>query len=224
MFSPAPDTEQELLMKANALYGKTLGEIASMVNLFAPADLLKNKGFVGELIELCLGGYKKNRNLPLPDFENLGIELKTIPVVDGRPTESTHVCSAALKRNTGEQWKNSRVFRKLEKVLWVPIQADNKIQLSQRVVGRAFLWSPSAEDERILRGDWEEHMDLITLGRFAELHGERGEYLQIRPKGRNSNSKGLSTSELGEPSITQPRGFYLRQSFTEKIIKRSSLR
>ena len=222
MISPHPNTEQELLVKANALYGKTLGEIANVVNLSVPPDLLKNKGFVGELIELCLGGYKKNKNLPLPDFENLGIELKTIPVFDGRPTESTHVCSAALKRNTGEQWKNSRVFRKLEKVLWVPIQADNKIQLSQRIVGRAFLWSPSAEDERILRSDWEEHMDLITLGRFEELHGERGEYLQIRPKGRNSNSKGLSTSELGEPAITQPRGFYLRQSFTEKIIKCSS--
>jgi len=223
MISPAPNTEEELLAKATSLHGRTLGEISNTINLSVPPDQLKNKGFVGELIEYYVGVSKKNKNLPIPDFENLGIELKTIPVIEGRPTESTHVCSAALKRNAGEQWKNSRVFRKLEKVLWVPIQADTKIRLSERVVGRAFLWSPSAEDERILRSDWEEHMELIILGRFAELHGERGEYLQIRPKGRNSNSKGLSTSELGEPTITQPRGFYLRQSFTEKIIKCCSL-
>lgn len=223
MSSPTPNTEEELLAKASSLYGKRIGEIADALNLCVPPNQKNKKGFVGELIELSLGGYKRNKNLPLPDFENLGIELKTIPVIDGRPTESTHVCSAALKRSAGEHWKNSRVFRKLEKVLWVPIQADPRIELSQRVVGRSFIWSPSTEDEKILRSDWEEHVELITLGRFAELHGERGEYLQIRPKGRNSNSKGLSTSELGESAITQSRGFYLRKSFTAKILKYACL-
>jgi DNA mismatch repair protein MutH len=219
MNSRLPNTEQELLARVSSLYGKTLDEIANTLNLSVPFDQSKNKGFVGELIELYLGGCKKNKNLPLPDFDNLGIELKTIPVVNDYPTESTHICSASLKRCAGEHWKNSRVFQKLKKVLWVPIQADKKIKLSQRVVGRAFLWSPSEEDESILRKDWEEHVELITLGRFAELHGERGEYLQIRPKGRDSKSRGFSTSELGEPTVTLPRGFYLRQSFTAKIIK-----
>ncbi len=215
-----PRTVKELLNRASALYGKTIGEVAISLNLSVPIDQTKNKGFVGEMIELCLGASAKN--LPLPDFKKLGIELKTIPIGENQsPTESTHVCSAVLKPSTRELWTNSRVFKKLKKVLWVPIQSDKTIKLENRIIGGGFLWSPSPEQEIVLRHDWEEHMELIALGKFSELNGERGEYLQIRPKARNSNATASATSESGEQGWALPRGFYLRASFTSQIIQSS---
>ena len=215
-----PLTVKELTNRASVLYGQTVGEVAASLNLTVPADQKKDKGFVGEMIELFLGASAKN--LPLPDFKKLGIELKTIPIGDKQsPTESTHVCSVLLKSPTRELWVTSRVFKKLKKVLWVPIQSEKSIKLENRIIGGAFLWSPSPEQEVVLRADWEEHMELIALGKFSELNGERGEYLQVRPKARDSYATVLVTNESGEKSWTMPRGFYLRASFTAQIIKSS---
>lgn len=222
MYRHEPTSEGELLTRAGELCGQTVGAIAATLHVTMPSNQTKNKGFVGDLIESFLGA-NEARNLPIPDFARLGIELKTIPVSKGMPTESTHVCNAALKNLTGEYWRNSRVFHKLKKILWVPIQADKHVKLPDRTVGSAFLWSPSPREEEILRNDWEEHMELIALGRFSELHAERGEYLQIRPKARNSRVKGSATSESGEVHPTLPRGFYLRTSFTALILQHSDI-
>lgn len=50
-----PQTEQELLAKAQWLAGFSLGEIAEMLNIPVPPDLKRDKGWVGTLIETALG-------------------------------------------------------------------------------------------------------------------------------------------------------------------------
>ncbi len=56
---------------------------------------------------------------------------------------------------------------KLKRVLWVPVEGDRAIPLAERRVGAPLLWSPSEEEDRQLRMDWEELMDLIVLGRWS---------------------------------------------------------
>jgi DNA mismatch repair protein MutH len=217
MSESAPQSERELLSRAGALAGWSLGEIANAYHFPLPANLSGHKGVIGDLLEHVLGATAMSR--PVPDFESLGIELKTVPVNRrGRCAESTHVCTIPARGAIAEQWFTSTVRHKLARVLWVPIELDRTLKIDARRIGAACLWSPSDEDEQILREDWEEHMELIVTGRFGELDARSGTYLQVRPKAANRDALVPVSDESGELAATLPRGFYLRPSFTTRIL------
>ena len=212
-----PESEEELYDRASRLAGRSLGVIAGDLNLRPPENLARSKGWVGELLESVLGATAGSR--PAPDFESLGIELKTIPVNrNGAPKESTHVCTVPLTATIDLCWESSVVQAKLARVLWIPVEADAKISLRERRIGNPILWSPSMADEAILRADWEEHMDMISLGRLAEIDARLGTYLQIRPKALDSRALTNAVDADGGKTLSLPRGFYLRTCFTRQIL------
>jgi len=215
---PAPPrSEAQLLARAEDLAGITLGELAGTLGTRLPADLRGHKGVVGELLERALGAVAGSR--PVPDFETLGIELKTVPLgPDERPRESTHVCTVAFGELLGQRWADSTVRRKLARVLWVPIEAAPTVPLAARRIGAARLWSPTPDEERVLAADWEEHMELIATGRCDEIDGRLGTYLQVRPKAANRDALVGASDAEGRPAPTLPRGFYLRAAFTARIL------
>jgi len=216
-FTP-PQTEQELLDRCLLLSGKQLSELALEYQHPIPSSLHQSKGFIGQLIECVLGA--SAANLPEPDFQNLGIELKTLPLnADGSPRESTYVCTAPLNlRAEIEYWEISRVRKKLAQILWVPIEADPLIPLAERRIGTPLLWRLTPSLETILRQDWEELTQMLHLGQTAHLSAKIGTYLQIRPKAAHSRILYPSINEYGEEIFLNPKGFYLRSQFTEKIL------
>ncbi|MGX3021725.1 DNA mismatch repair endonuclease MutH [Ursidibacter arcticus] len=212
-------TEQELLQKAQWIAGFTLGEIAQQLNMPVPADLTRDKGWVGILIETALGA--KAGSKPEQDFAHLGIELKTIPVnAKGMPLETTFVSLAPLTQNSGITWQTSHVKHKLQRVLWVPVEGERSIPLAQRHIGMPILWSPSPKEEQQLQQDWEELMELIVLGRLNEINATLGEVLQLRPKGKNRQALTNAVNQKGEPIQSLPLGFYLRKNFTAEILQK----
>lgn len=214
-----PASENELLGNARAIAGLTLQELARRFQCPVPRNLRRNKGWVGELIEIALGA--SAGSLPEPDFRSIGVELKTLPIRrDGRPKESTHICTVPLTHNIGLRWENSLVRRKLCRVLWIPIEADPSIPLAKRHIGSPLLWSPSRQEEAALRTDWEELMDMVSLGELDRVSAYYGECLQIRPKAADGRALTDGFSETGAPMRTLPRGFYLRASFTEQLLGR----
>ncbi|GHF83728.1 DNA mismatch repair endonuclease MutH [Thalassotalea marina] len=218
MIKPAaPDNEQELLDRAIALAGMTLGEIAAMHNISMPKDLKREKGWVGLLLEHVLGATAGSK--PEPDFPALGIELKTIPINrDAKPLETTFVCVAPLTGLTGVTWQNCHLKHKLARVLWIPIIAERDIPIAQRIVCAPFIWSPCADEEQLLAQDWQELTDMIVLGEVEKIHGKYGQALQLRPKAANSQAKTKAFDKNGRPFLTLPRGFYLKTSFTQHLI------
>ncbi len=221
MASPVnpPSTEQELLARARDLAGKTLGELACKHGRTVPKDLRRAKGWFGQLIEETLGATAAS--LAEPDFQQLGIELKTIPVGrDGKPRESTYVCVVPLTGGDGLIWEDSWVRRKLQRVLWVPVQADPDVPLAERRAGSALLWDLEPDLEAVLRTDWEELMDMVCLGQLEQISARHGNYLQIRPKAANSRALRWAIGETGERILTNPRGFYLRTAFTGEVLRR----
>lgn len=212
----APGSEAELLLRAAGLAGKTLALIAAEAGLDVPPDQKRMKGWVGQLIELRLGA--SAASLPEPDFREIGVELKTLPVnARGRPAESTYVCNVPLVGEIGT-WESSNVRRKLARVLWVPVEADSGIPLPQRRVGSAVLWSPVIEDVQALRADWEELTELIALEGVDRITARHGRYLQVRPKAANARVLTRYVDAQGAAAQTNPRGFYLRTLFTGKIL------
>ena len=57
-FFRSPASEAELLARARALAGRTLGEIAATHAFCLPPDLRGHKGVIGELLEIALGAGK----------------------------------------------------------------------------------------------------------------------------------------------------------------------
>jgi DNA mismatch repair protein MutH len=217
-FIQPPSTEQELLARIETLAGKTLSQVALTVNIDVPENQTTHKGWTGQLAEQVLGATASNRSEP--DFQHLGIELKTIPMSKpGVPKESTYISTVNLTKTSGINWETSAVRKKLARVLWLPVESDNSISLKHRRFGNAFLWSPSANQEKVIRTDWEEIMELICTGDLDKISSSLGTYLQIRPKAANSKSLGNSYSNEGIRSSTLPRGFYLRSSFTRTLFE-----
>ena len=212
-----PKSEAELLSRSEAIAGLTLAQLAHKFNVTMPKDLKREKGWVGQLIEYILGADAGSK--PVPDFQHLGIELKTLPISSsGEPLETTFVCVAPLTGITGEHWHNSHFRNKIRKVLWVPILAERQIPLTNRIVGTPFLWQLQAEQERLLQQDWEELMDLIVLGDVHRITAKTGQYLQLRPKAANAKVMTQAFDTKGQPIMAKPKGFYLKKDFTRLIL------
>ena len=199
--------------------GFTLGEIARQAGIKIPKDLKREKGWIGLLLEHVLGASAGSR--PEPDFPDLGIELKSLPIDrTGKPLETTFVCVAPLTGLTGASWKTSHIRNKLSRVLWVPVISERSIAIPERLVGTPFLWSPSPEEEQLLAMDWQELTDMIVLGDVENITGRHGQVLQLRPKAANSKAKTQAFDRQGRPFETLPRGFYLKTSFTQILLNK----
>ena len=199
-----------------SLHGRTLGWIAERVAVSVPPDLRRDKGWIGTLLEAALGA--TGGSAAQRDFPDLGIELKTIPMTDdGRPRESTFVCTAPLGQELLVEWDQSWLRAKLARVLWVPILGSGAP--GERVVGSGVLWSPTAAQEAQLQADWEELSDLLGLGHFDALDARWGDALQVRPKAANSHARTWALNADAQWVQVNPRGFYLRKSFTEGVLR-----
>jgi len=206
-----------LLERARAYAGLTLGALAARSDLPVPEDLRRAKGWVGGLFERCLGATARSR--AVPDFEALGIELKTLPVrLDGQPLETTFVCTIPLLDMARLEWEQSGVFQKLRRVLWVPVEGTRSTPVASRRIGTPLLWSPSPEEEQALRFDWEELAGIIGRGDVENITGHLGRHLQVRPKAASSRSRRRGVDGDGASFAALPRGFYLRATFTAALL------
>jgi DNA mismatch repair protein MutH len=214
----APSTEAELLERARTIAGRRLSEIALALGVAVPSDLRRAKGFVGQLVERALGATSASR--AGPDFAALGIELKTLPVdARGRPVESTFVCTIPLVRVGDLEWEESPVRAKLERVLFVPVEGERERPVAERRIGEPFLWSPSSEDEAALKFDWDELSGRIGRGDVESITGHFGRFLQVRPKAADSHARRRAVDAEGAVFAALPRGFYLRATFTERVVR-----
>lgn len=212
-----PKNETQLLERAHALAGLSLGEIAKTAGVRVPKDLRKEKGWVGLLLEKVLGATAGSK--PEPDFPQLGIELKSLPISQaGKPLETTFVCLAPLTGLIGATWQTSHLKNKMARVLWVPVISERSIPVHERTVATPFIWSPNREEEQLLAQDWQELTDMIVLGEVEKIHGKYGQILQLRPKAANSKALTNAFNKYGQPFKTLPRGFYLKTAFTYSLL------
>lgn len=219
--TPAPPaSEQELLTRATLLQGRTLQQLAELLEINLPRSGYGNKGLVGQMIERWLGSNAGNQ--AVPDFPQLGVELKSLPIkANGRPAESTFISMVPLKPRPSLDWASCSVRRKLQRVLWMPIEAAGEDDdFATRHIGSPILWSPDQQMERQLQADWEELSELICLGRLEDLTAEMGICLQVRPKAGNAQALARSSDPDGLSIQTLPRGFYLRARCTERWVLR----
>lgn len=222
----------QILKKAQSLRGFTLDQLTEYLSINTPKSLIHAKGLTGQIIEVLLGANAKS--LPIPDFPELNLEIKTIPITSNNiPLETTYICTAPLlpKVNLGSKasnnidhtnyfdFKQSVVYKKLAHVLWVPIISPDKNKTINRTIGSAFLWQPSSLEFKQLQTDWLELTQMMFMGELEKVSSHFGEVLQIRPKAADSSITTTGISSSGDKISTLPRGFYLRKCFTQSILK-----
>lgn len=218
MITTPPATVAELMQRAEALAGLTLADVAQALNIAVPANLNRDKGWIGQLLEAALGAEAGSK--PEQDFLHLGVELKSIPLnANGLPLETTYVCVAPLNNVAGLSWQQSLVYHKLQRVLWIPVEGERSIPIGERHIGMPILWQPNGQQQRQLQQDWEEIMEMISLGKVSKITARHGEVLQLRPKAANSKVLTESIAEDGSTQLTNPRGFYLKTQFTAEILR-----
>ena len=217
MFAPPADVEV-LLARARALVGTRVGDLASSLGVSSAGEAVRTKGTPGAILELALGA--TGGSSKVHDFPELGVELKTIPVdLRGAPVESTYVCTLSLADAETQEWDDSWVRAKLARVLFVPLAAGDDEPWPARRIAEPLLWSPTAEQESVLRGDFDDVVGLIGIGRIEELTAHRGRWLQVRPKAAHGRVRTVAFGAEGEAISTIPRGFYLRPRFTGAILR-----
>lgn len=215
----APRSDNELLERARALAGLTVGELGARIGIAVPDQGVRGKGVAGMILERVLGATAASR--AEPDFVELGVELKTIPLnANGRPKESTFVASIALSAMADTDWEHSIVLKKLSKVLFLPVEAASQTPLRHRRIGLAYLWVPTERELDALKADWERLAEMIAAGHVEQITGHLGEVLQVRPKGPSGRARRRAADEDGDIQWTMPRGFYLRPAFTGAVLAR----
>ena len=215
----APSSEAVLLERADRLAGCSLGSLTNLLGQDALRNLRYDKGGPGRLIECALGANANSR--PVPDFTAIGVELKTIPLSPQcRPLEATCICTAPMDGTETLYFENSHLWRKLCRILWVPIiKTKDETKVAQQIIGTAFLWSPNEDQYKILLADWEELSELIACGQGDRITANYGSALQLRLKTTPATECVFRITSDGDRSAIPPRAFYLRASFTASIMR-----
>ena len=223
-----------LVRHARALVGVSLADLADGLGLPVPIGNLRTKGWSGQIIERELGaGDGGERG---PDFSELGVELKTVPVTAALvPLESTAVCQIDPIAIAAESWVTSYVRRKLDQVLFVALEVPGQGAPGGKTVGAVgavgdrrvravVLWSPSAAEEATLAADFELFVArFFRTGQAASITGHHGQALQVRPKGRNAADLRRAYGPDGREIRVGKCGFYLRPSFVGRILQDAAI-
>jgi DNA mismatch repair protein MutH len=185
-----------------------------------PVGAVRTKGWSGQVVERELGVSEGSHG---PDFATLGIELKTVPVRDLVPLESTAVCLIDPIAIAGESWDTSYVRTKLAAVLFVALEVPrDSVSVGDRQVAAVTLWTPSKSEEALLRADFELFArEYFRRGRASEITGYLGKVMQVRPKARNARDRRGAFAPDGSPVQIGKCGFYLRPGFVSGILRES---
>jgi DNA mismatch repair protein MutH len=211
---PAPQSLAELARRAAGLYGRTTEELVAPEFADACARSTHQKGSVGQVVERILGATAGSH--AGPDFPELGVELKTVPVArSGAPKESTFVCSVSVTEADRQTFERSVLRQKLRHVLWVPVVVDT----GPLRFGAPWLWRPTAAQEAVLHADFDELVGRLAQGEAESLSARAGRWLQLRPKAANGLARVRAYDADGQLQWAMPRGFYLRAKVTHALFR-----
>lgn len=215
-FEASTATREEILARAATLPGRTLGELAERdAEVRAALRAEDSKSAVGYAIEAY---FRIPRNpTPAPDFEEAGIELKTVPIVQGakgpRVKERTVISLINYEKIVREEWVGSQARKKLH-CLFVFVRLLPGMHRSTFPVLDVRLWFPSAEDEQWLSLDWRTVRDKVRAGMAHQLSESDGRVMGPSTKASDSSAR---RAQPYSSVPAKPRAFALKPSFVRTI-------
>lgn len=221
---PYDDTSiKSILTYAQGLVGK---KISDLLEIDKQNIDIKNKGIIGNTIEESYFKIKQNSS-PHPDFDKVGVELKTIPLIQQihkvAVKERTKVCSINYQTLIHEEWESSHVKIKLNKILFIYYLYDKK-DIKNSLIKKVNLWELSKDkSEIIIKDDWIKTKQIVLDGYAHELSEKNFKVLSPARSGsggidRNGEKKDLVPQvNVKHKDKALKRAFTLKQSFTNQM-------
>ena len=210
-----PTDKQSIIVYAQKLQGKTLREATGLGHIQPPS---KRRGSLGNAVEQYYFRYAANSD-SRPDFDQVGLELKTTPLKAGRngqlvAKERLVLSQIDYEEVVTEEFESSRMLRKsadilLMSYLWEP----DKDPLDYRFVLVDEMHIPR-EDLAQIRTDWETVVAKVRSGHAEDISGADTLYLEACTKAADSSQRRRQPfSEVP----AKPRAWALKASYMTVI-------
>lgn len=203
---------------AAQLVGKTLRETTGVQHIDSMAT---RKGTLGNAIEYYYFKFNPNSD-PNPDFNEVGIELKTTPLKrtkkgDIVSKERLVLSMINYMEVVNETWETSAVIKKSSKILLLSYLYDPDLDPVDYEFYLAELWSIPEEDLYTIRRDWETVVDKIRRGLAHEISSGDTLYLEACTKAANSE---VRRPQPFSDIPAKPRAWALKQSYMTTVTKK----
>jgi DNA mismatch repair endonuclease MutH len=202
--------------------GKTIGQI--YIDITGDNHSHFKKGASGLIIENMLG--LANNGSPKADLEELGIEIKVIPIQlhNFKVKEPTQIKMINYIKLIEEQWETAEIQNKIKTIFWiaygVPRDPNTKLNLSQDkyILLDWFIDVPDKEKQKIFKNDWELIKSYVVKGDADKLSCSMGTYIEPKTKGKNRLD--LTNAPDGKGGIlkVRRRAFYFKKNYTNNNI------
>jgi DNA mismatch repair protein MutH len=215
----------------NLYQGKTLGEIAHLHGIKVPSG----KAAVPTILKLAIGF--KSVKSKIKEFDKLGILVKTIPIkkTDNYPYEAVSFPKFVIKELIQEEWNSSSLSTYFKKILFIPVSREKRkgISIENRILEKAFFWSPTFEELRIIQDEWLNYKKQASsklLIKKVPINSKKGKgykevitnlsnesdtkIIHVRPHGQNSDDR--DEDSFGTSVIKQ--SFWLNKDFLHKLV------
>lgn len=207
---------ETLINKAKSLKGVTIRD------LLKDKDFDKGKGAIGNIIEREGFGIANN-NDARPDFEELGIELKVLPLKKNAKgvysvKERTKVCSINYKELIKENWDKSHARYKLDKILFVFYHYDKEDNNNSEILDY-LLFQLENSDEPLIKSDWERTKGLVEEGKAHLLSESQNVVLAASRSGAGKLDEKKWPDQPNQTlsKKARQRAFSLKPSFTKVL-------
>ena len=200
---------------ANKLVNKSIRQ--SYPNLINNVNCnQKNKGLLGQLVELYHFGKLPNRNQEA-DFKEAGLELKVTGLLDNKAKERLVLSVINYEKIINQSFND--FLLKSAKILII-IYQYNKVQRFEEMkflfTHLMILEKIQEKDKIIIMEDWKKIVSKIKDGKAHELASGDTLYLRAATKGKNAiaNMRKQPNSDI----LARQRAFCFKDSFVTQIL------
>jgi DNA mismatch repair protein MutH len=224
-----PSDEESVLAYAKALESKTLRQVIkdrlpgpTANELIASLSNNAGRGRFGQAVEEGHFQYKPNSKAA-PDFGQM--ELKCTPLIRKDDVLVSKERIVICKINFGgdnqskipcildETFENSHAWIKLRKLLLI-FYEHLDVNALDLPIKLAAIWSPTEDERRMMKDDWERIRCMVAEGRAHEI--SEGMTLLLGACTKASDST-VRTKQAKSSEPAKPRAFALKQTFAQTI-------
>lgn len=203
------ELRQEKVLREASSYGE------SMVS-----ETKRNKGNLGQIIEERFFHYACN-NDARPDFEEAGVELKVTPYkigAGGKMSAKERLILTMIDYFSvvEEEFETSHMWNKARLILLIYYLYEKNIEsnLDYRI-DYAKLFTPSEQDVKIIKRDFEIIVEKIRSGKAHELSEGDTMYLGAATKAATSNDR---KKQPFSDELAKPRAFSFKSSYMSYVL------
>lgn len=210
--------EKSVLQYAARLTGKTLNDFVIKGEVVEGG--VHTKGYFGQLVEREYF-HLSNNNSPLPDFQDLGIELKVTPLTKTSKgiVPKERLILGIINYNDVPKRGFDIFLKKNTHILIIFYLWNDKINIYDYKILKVVNWMPSDEEMRLIREDWDVIEGYVMRGEAHLLSGRHTKILEACTKSAG-HGKGMRSQPFSDVKASQ-RALSFKLSFMTTLYNTS---